>query len=375
MKHMLTTHLRKFTALYEIYGLGAVKNLWLMIALLNIGRTTNLNKLKDYVGPVLGNQGTKPESHYQRLIRFFRDHHEQAGFVSDLQRLGLASLKKSGFRKLIMDGTSWSVGDAKVHYMVLAVLVGKVAVPIYWKQLGKLGASNQDERKELFECAAKLLDLSGMTLLADREYIGRNWFKYLKTNQIDFVIRMKMGDYIAETNAMQGKSYQQMLEKCLAKNKLVKKQILLDGCSFLLVMLPNPKHGADEKVVIMLTTLVDAKRAVRLYSKRWKIETMFKHLKTNGYNLEDLNMFKDGKLDLMMALVALAYIMTIKLGLKDADEIRLNKYKDGNEVLEVSVFRNGLALITSFCFDIIEFAKYVLANFYPKRLMLKQNVQ
>ncbi len=372
---MLTTHLRKFTAIYKTYGLGAVKNLWLILALLNLGRTTNLNKLKDYVGAVLDNDKTKPESNYKRLIRFFQDHHEQVGFVSNLQRLGLASLKKSGFTKIIIDGTSWSVGDTKVHYLVLAVLVGKVAVPIYWKQLGKLGASSQEERKELFEAAAKLLDLSGMILLADREYIGRSWFKYLKINQIGFVIRMKMGDYEEDTNAMPGKSYQQMLDKCLSKNKLVKKQIQLEGCTFWLVMIPNPKHGAEEKIVIMLTTMSDAKRAAMLYGKRWKIETMFKHLKTNGYNLEDMNVFKGGKPDLMMALVALAYIITIKLGLKDVSSLRLNKYKDGSKVLEVSVFRHGLTLITSFCFNLMEFAKYVYAYFYPKKLVLEQNVQ
>jgi hypothetical protein len=372
---MLTTHLRKFTAIYKTYGLGTTKNLWLMLALLNLARTTNLNKLKDYVGAMLDNDATKPESHYKRLIRFFQDHHDKPGFIGNLQRLGIASLKKSGFNKLIIDGTSWSVGESKVHYLVIAVLVGKVAVPIYWKQLGKLGASSQEERKELFEDAAKLLDLSGMTLLADREYIGRGWFKYLKISNIDFVIRMKMGDYAEDTNAIPGKSYQQMLDKCLSKNKLVRKQIQIEGCTFWLIMIPNPKQGAEEKVVIMLTSLCDAKRASELYGKRWKIETMFKHLKTNGYNFEDMNVFKGGKPDLMMAMVALAYIMTIKLGLKDASALRLNKYKDGSIVLEVSVFRNGLSLITRFCFNLIVFAEYAYANFYPKKLMLEQNVQ
>jgi hypothetical protein len=53
------------------------------------------------------------------------------------------------------------------------VLVEGVAVPIYWVQLEKIGASSQEERKAMFETAFLLFDLSGMTLLADREYVGK----------------------------------------------------------------------------------------------------------------------------------------------------------------------------------------------------------
>ena len=34
-------------------------------------RTTNLNIVKNYVGGVLGNTETKPDSHYTYLVRFF----------------------------------------------------------------------------------------------------------------------------------------------------------------------------------------------------------------------------------------------------------------------------------------------------------------
>jgi hypothetical protein len=101
-----------------------------------------------------------------------------------------------------------------VHYLVLSVLVGSVAVPIYWVQLEKVGASNQEERKRMFEAAFSLFDLKGMTLLADREYIGKSWFKFLKNNKIHFVIRLRLGDYVEDVNTAKGKGYEQMLNKC-----------------------------------------------------------------------------------------------------------------------------------------------------------------
>lgn len=45
---MLPPHLRKFSDLYDSYGLGAVKNTWLLTCLLPIARTVNLYKMKDY---------------------------------------------------------------------------------------------------------------------------------------------------------------------------------------------------------------------------------------------------------------------------------------------------------------------------------------
>ena len=70
---MLPPHLRKFSDLYDSYGLGAVKNIWLLTCLLLISRTVNLYKLKDYVGGVLEKADTQPGSHYKRLIRFFQE--------------------------------------------------------------------------------------------------------------------------------------------------------------------------------------------------------------------------------------------------------------------------------------------------------------
>lgn len=132
---MLSPHLRKFSALYEKYGLGAVKNLWLLTCLIPVARTVNLNKLKDHVGSLLGKPAVEPSSHYRRLTRFFEEWGGDEGLRTDLLRQNLRFLKNLGFKTLVMDGTSWQIGETAVHYLVLSVLVNGVAVPIYWVQL------------------------------------------------------------------------------------------------------------------------------------------------------------------------------------------------------------------------------------------------
>lgn len=43
---MLPPRLRKFSTLYESYGLRVVKNIWLLVCLLPLARTVNLYKMK-----------------------------------------------------------------------------------------------------------------------------------------------------------------------------------------------------------------------------------------------------------------------------------------------------------------------------------------
>ena len=372
---MLPPHLRKFKDLYDSYGLGAVKNVWLLTCLLPIARTVNLYKMKDYVGGVLGKENTQPCSHYKRLIRFFQYWGDSPDLLHDLMRHNLRFLRSVGFKILVMDGTSWTIGESKVQYLVLSVLVGSVAVPIYWVQLQKIGASNQEERKAMFEAAFSLFDLQGMTLLADREYIGKDWFKFLKENKIHFVIRLRIADYFEAVNTAKGKNYEQMLNKCRAKNKMVQKQIFLNGHAFRIMMMPNPKADAEESIMIFLTSLPNATKAAELYVKRWKIECLFRHLKTNGYNLEDLNLKDPGKNLLMMAIVTCAYTLAIREGWKRRGRIPLQQYRDGTETPEVSIFREGLAILTAKCFRFIDFVKYLFNILSPKNHALFKNVQ
>jgi hypothetical protein len=56
----------------------------------------------------------------------------------------------------------------------------------------------------MFEKALNLFDLPGMMLLADREYIGTKWFKFLKDNKID--LYMWMDNFEREVYSSKGRS-------------------------------------------------------------------------------------------------------------------------------------------------------------------------
>ena len=254
--------------------------------------------------------------------------------------------------------------------LVLSVLAGSVADPIYWKQLGKIGASNQKERQALLAEALKHFDFKGMTLLADREYVGKQWFKYLKDNQINFVIRLRFGDYYEAVDIAPGKTYQQMYDKCFFQVKFVRKHILLDGQSYYISMRANPKRTPGEEVFIFLTLIRPVRKTVDQYIKRWRIECLFRHLKTNGFHLEELNLRSLPKSNLMMAILCFAYSITIRAAWKSQATIRRIQFANGSIFPAQSIFRRGLALISAWCASFDQFIYYLRTLFdipiFPK---------
>ena len=160
-----------------------VKNLLICAQGIYAAKTTNLNEVKDQLGVILGNQKTtKPESNYQRLIRFFNiPDEEKLDLVKSLLFMGFYLLKLKGRKPkyLALDGTSWEYGLKKIHLLTLSIVINGVSIPIWWAELDKKGISNFEERKRVMEKALSIYDLEGMILLADREYIGDKWLSLL----------------------------------------------------------------------------------------------------------------------------------------------------------------------------------------------------
>ncbi|MDX1908935.1 MAG: transposase [Bacteroidia bacterium] len=116
---------------------------------------------------------------------------------------------------------------------------------------------------------------------------------------------------------------------------------------------------SPKKLLPALTTLPSARYAAATYRLRWKIECMFKHLKTNGYHLEDLNLKSPGKTRLMLALVATAYLIAVREGWKRKNKIPLKNYPNGTRWPACSIFRAGLAYLIEKSQHLQRFLAYI----------------
>jgi hypothetical protein len=128
----------------------------------------------------------------------------------------------------------------------------------------------------------------------------------------------------------------------------------LSGVSYTFVMIKNPKHDPKEPYLYFISNLKDARAIAGHYLKRWKIECCFKNLKTNGFNIEDINLQNHQKIELMIGVLAILYLMALREGMLRhlLKPIALKKYKDGKIQLSISYFRLGNAIMQGWFTDI-----------------------
>lgn len=107
------------------------------------------------------------------------------------------------------------------------------------------------------------------------------------------------------------------------------------------------KDSKEEPYIYLITNTIDIENTVHIYRKRWKIETCFKHLKSGGLNLEDMNLEFPHKTDILMAILSLVYALTIFTAEEELGSIpiKMQKYRNGKVYLRKSLFLIGKSKI------------------------------
>ena len=132
----------------------------------------------------------KTESKYKRIVRFFRSFTIDFTAMSKLI-VALLPMKNLNW-VLTMDRTNWKIGKININILMLGIAYKGIAFPIFWMLLPKRGNSNTSERKQLINRFLNVFSLSKIRcLVADREFIGTDWFSYLVDKSILFRIRIK----------------------------------------------------------------------------------------------------------------------------------------------------------------------------------------
>ena len=135
-----------------------------------------------------------------------------------------------------------------------------------------------------------------------------------------------------------------MALKAKKTKKSVIKQFQMKGNTCSVVIVKNDKNAPSEPLMYFISTLKNKIEILDGYRIRWQIEICFKHLKSNGFNLEDLNFRQDSKICLMVALVVMAYVLSIQQGLEKKVE-KKKIYRNKPSRLAISYFRQGLSIV------------------------------
>lgn len=358
---MIDSLLSKITTYFPKRDETCIKNILILSHCILLLKTINLNSLSGTVGLVTGNEKTSKSSNYKRLIRIF-DRYSFSSLWIELMNY-VFQLLRLECNYLLLDGTSWKRGKKWHHYLTLCIVYRGVAVPIYWEDLNKQGTSNFKERRRLMKKALSYFHLSDKILLADREYIGIEWFKYLIENNLNFVIRLKAKTYKSAINEAPGKEYDQIKTKVLRSKvhyKTIGKRFKLEGMNLQFVALKNPKEDPKEPVVYLISNLgINSRKIAEMYQIRWKIEHCFKHLKSNGFQLEQINLKSKSRCKLLMAVMVFTYVLSIHEGLKSYEEVPMKKYKNGTTSKAISIFKYGIGNLTLLANSFVKFCTFI----------------
>ena len=279
-------------------------------------------------------------SNTKRIHRFFRNF----TFPTETFTLLILALlpQKSGF-VLTLDRTDWKLGTKPINILMLGIAYKGIAFPIIWTVLDKAGISNTGERIALLQRFLALVEPSDvMAIVADREFIGHDWFVYLKAKRLPFVMRIKKNARIGS----RGRTRPAWLVFTNAEQHqalILPKRCWVYGVRLFLVATRQ-----DDGELVILACTAKPELALSFYSCRWEVETLFAALKTRGFNLEDSHLTDGDRLEKLIALLALAFVWAHLVGdwVHERSPIKLKKH--GYEAK--SIFRVGLEVLRSAIF-------------------------
>jgi hypothetical protein len=277
--------------------------------------------------------GALRESHYKRVQRFLR-HFELpyaavAAFV--LRLLGLPPPWAP-----TLDRTDWRLGKTPSNILVLGVCHQGTAFPLLWVVLPKKGCSNTAERIALMDEFGRQFGFSAVAYLcADREFIGKDWFRYLRRKGIACRIRIR-----ANTQVTNGRGHRVAARRSFRHCRVGHGEALsgarvIWGERWYVSGMRLPK---GEYVVVVAER--ETETALSDYARRWEVETLFGRLKTRGFSLEATHVTEPERLKKLPALIALAFCWAHVTGewLSTQKPLPIKKHRRK----AVSIFRHGL---------------------------------
>ena len=277
--------------------------------------------------------GALKESHYKRIQRFLRS------FELPYAEVAAFALRLLGVPRpwaLTLDRTDWYLGQTPLNILALGVVHQGTAFPLLWVVLPKKGCSSTAERIALIDEFGHLFGFSAVAYLcADREFIGKDWFRYLRRKGIPCRIRIRANTQVTNGRG-QRVAARRLFRHCrVGHSEALRGARLIWGERWYVTGMRLPR---GEYVLVVAER--ETADALADYAKRWEVETLFGCLKTRGFCLEATHVTDPARLRKLLALVALAFCWAHVTGEWLSAHKPLPVKKHGR--LAVSIFRHGL---------------------------------
>lgn len=285
------------------------------------------------------NPSVKKESNFKRIQRFMKSF--KFGKTSYINFVWGLFANSEKWVALSIDRTNWKFGKCNINILLIGISYRGTAIPLIWKMLDKRGNSSQEERIDLMDELLEILTEEQTKkikcLLADREFIGKQWITYLKDLSFTFFIRIRNNTLVRKGGESK-EVHAKRLFNCTYFRSLRNRRVLFGHRLYI----GGLKTGNNEWLIIISNTTV--KHADKYYGERWGIEVFFGACKRRGFNFEDTHVTKLDRVSNLVFLIAIAFCWAMKTGetlLENGHQIPIKKLKNRRAKL-FSIFRIGL---------------------------------
>jgi hypothetical protein len=310
-------------------NLARLKCLSLLVTAVIRHRTVNLTIL----ATTDDGKNVSNETRYRRFQDFFLNFRL---CLPSVARVILARVPKPpGGYLLAMDRTNWQFGRHYLNFLVIAIVVGKVSIPVVWRILPpktKSGNSNTGQRIALTKELLALIPAKDIRVLAmDREFGGKQWLAWLDQQEVGYVVRIKKNTIVGRLLAE---------EHAKGRGRKPGNRQRIYGVKGLDLFFSCKRMQKDGRAthLFVISNRFQGEEALELYRQRWGIERLFGHLKQKGFDLEATHLSNPAKLEKLFAVVVLAFLFSFAWGC----HLRATGRKVSVTANRKSLFRLGL---------------------------------
>ena len=288
-------------------NLARIKLMAYMLHALCVVQTVSLHKLASAMPT-----SVERDSNLRRIQRFIANY----ALNLDLVAMMIFSLLpvKNGL-VLSMDRTNWKFGEFNINILTLGITYKGVAFPLLFSLLNKRGNSNWEERKDIMERFIRLFGHGCIDcLVADREFIGKEWIGWLNDNRIRYYIRIRQDIWVVKPSTGERiRAWWLFNSLKVGQEKFYYKLFLHKGQYVYLVgsRIKNSDGIPEFQILICFNRPEDG---VATYKKRWEIETAFRAMKSSGFNIEGTHLRDRVRIARLYAMVCIALVWAYLVG-------------------------------------------------------------
>lgn len=286
------------------------------------------------------------DSSLRRLQRFI------AGFdlCCDLiARLIFGLLPEKTGLKLVIDRTNWQFGEQNINIFMLGIAYRNVAFPLMFTMLDKKGNSSSEERIALVERFIRLFGKDCIDCItADREFVGEKWIGYLNRERLRYYIRNNFKVLLPHKGETIPVSW--LFNRLgVGESMHYPKFVEINGRYCYLSATRSRKRNEEPELLVIISFNRNEQSFIN-YRERWLVETLFKSMKSSGFNIEDTHLQDIRRIEKLLCLVMIALVWCYKVGdYLDRHVKSIPIKKHGHRAK--SVFKYGLEYISNILFN------------------------